>query len=151
VILTIYRGLLPVHSQQNPGFVRGRRTRGSEPKRQGNALGVRPGFGEQTLSQFAGGLDVSGIVHEDQRLERGVGSLAAHGAGLAVRRIETRESGRRARAFPESIHRAPIQVRAVALGVRLGGPILAILARGQFLPQAGGVVGRGAVSANRLV
>ena len=75
-------------------------------------------------------------------------SRPANGAGLAVGGVESRQRRRRRSAFPERVHRPAIQIRAVALLVDLGRPVLAVFARGQFLPQTGRLIRRDARSAD---
>ena len=68
-------------------------------------------------------------------------SRGRHGACFAIRRVERDQRWRRRGALPERVHRAPVQIRAVALRVGLGRPVLAIGAESQILPQPGGLIG----------
>ena len=91
-----------------------RRRRARSPAGSASAIAlvvVAPAFEQRPLGQLAGGFDVRRIVQQHQRLQRRVGPAAAHGAGLAVGRVEGRQRRRRHGPLPERVHAAAVEIR----------------------------------------
>ena len=71
---------------------------------------------QRVLGEHARRLDELRVVQHHQRLERGIGALAAEAGGLARRRIEHLHGRRRRGALPEGVEAAAIErLAAVAL------------------------------------
>src|SRR6185312_18471 len=106
------------------------------PKGFGEVLVVACRFGQQALSEHAGGFEHRGIVEHFERLERGIGPRPSHLALIAVAGIEEDHRRRRYRELDKGVETPAIERVAVVLFIRRQ---LAPAGRGCF-PESRGLI-----------
>ena len=67
------------------------------------------------MRKAAGRFDEGRLIHEHQRLQRGLRALPQEGANLAIRRVEGGERRVMSRAPPEDVHAPAIKVLPMIL------------------------------------
>src|SRR5690349_3834359 len=81
----------------------------------------------------AGGFDVGGIIEQDQRLLRNVGTIAFGGALFAARRVEGQEAGVKKRSLPPGVKPASVLLLVLISHIRARGKI-------QIIPVTVGLI-----------
>src|SRR5690242_7617107 len=108
--------LLLLPAERAVHFIRLWPPRQAQAKRQFRArVSVRTGTAHHPAGQGLGGFEKCRIVQRRERLERRIGSDAAHRANLAAGRVEVEQAGIRRGAADEGVNSAPVAILATAL------------------------------------